>query len=150
MGAAAKLHKKLQPIAESSLHRGEELRGVIASTSAKVYGGKTYVIVVTSKRLVIQPTGAAWEPFGAPIPVHPEEIAEYEIRGWAERSLKGPFARLSRAGFRVNIKTLDDRPLELMGWTGEGWLGARLGGGQDQAAGVQALRDWLDAIDLGD
>lgn len=149
MSAADKLSKKLRPIAESSLHRGEELQGVVASSSAKVYGSKTFVIVVTDKRLVIQRTGPTWEPTGAPIPIHPDEIAEYEFRGMAPRLFRGPLAGLSRAGFRMNIRTFDDTPFELTGMTGSGIFG-RLGGGKPQAAGVEALREWLDALDFGD
>lgn len=147
MGAAAKLSEKLLPLAEASVHRGEELRGVVASTSAKLYGGKTYVIVVTDKRLVIRPTSPTWEPMGPPISLHPEEIAEYEIRGMAERLLRGPLAGLSRGGFVLRMKTLDERPFELMGWTGEGPF-SRLGGGQPQSEGVAALRQWLESIEM--
>jgi hypothetical protein len=145
MGAADKLAEKLRPIAESSLHRGEDLRGVLATTSAKVYGGKTFVLVITSKRLVVQPTSSTWVPTGAPMPIHPDEIARYELRGWSEDALRGPLKKLSQRGFRLNIKTTDDRPFELMGWTG-----GRLGGGEQQSAGMAALRDWLDALDLED
>lgn len=145
MSSSEKLAEKLQPIAESSLHRGEELRGVLATTSAKVYGGKTFVLVITSKRLVIQPTSSTWVPMGAAIPVHPEEIATYELRGWTENIFRGPLKRMSDKGFRLNIRTTDERPIELMGWTG-----GRLGGGDGQAAGIVALREWLDGLDLED
>lgn len=145
MSASEKLAEKLQPIAESALHRGEDLRGIVATTSAKIYGGKQFVLVVTSKRLVIQPASTNWTPYGAAMVIHPEEIAEYELRGWSENALKGPLKRLSQKGFRLNIKTTDDRPFELMGWTG-----GRIGGGEQQAAGMVALREWLGALDLED
>ncbi len=149
MASADKLHEKILPVGESTLHRGEKLLGVVAATSAKLYGGKTYVIVVTDKRLVFQPTGAGWEPMGRAIPLHPDEIEEYEMRGMAPRALRGPLKGFSKGGFRVDIKTTDDRPFQLMGWTGEGPLG-RMGGGKAQSEGVAALSDWLDAIDMGD
>lgn len=149
MGAADKLSAKLLPLAESSVHRGEELRGVVAATSAKLYGGKTYVIVVTDKRLVIRPTSPTWEPLGPPISLHQEEIAEYSIDGMAERVLRGPLSAISRGGFVLRMKTLDDRPFELMGWTGEGPF-ARIGGGEPQSKGVAALREWLESIEMED
>ncbi|MFT4049425.1 MAG: hypothetical protein QM648_06240 [Solirubrobacterales bacterium] len=145
MGASEKLAEKLDPIAQSLVTPSEELRGVIATTSAKVYGGKTFVVVVTDKRLVIQPTSSTWVPTGDSMTLRPHEIEEYEIRGWSENALRGPLKRFSEKGFRVNIKTTDDRPFELMGWTG-----GKLGGGERQAAGVAALRAWLDAIDFDD
>ena len=120
MGGSGTLAEKLQPIAESCLHRGEELQGFVASTSMKLYGGKPYVIVVTDKRLVFQQTTTTWTPIERPMPLHPEEVAEYEIRGMVERVLRGPLAPLSRAGFVMQIRTTDDRPFQLMGWTGKG------------------------------
>lgn len=145
MGASGKLAEKLQPIAEARLHRGEELRGVLATTAMKLYGGKTYVLIVTDKRLVIQPTTRTWEVLGTAIPIHPDEIASYELRGMAERTLRGPLARFSRVGFVLKIMTTDQRPYDLMGWNG-----GKLGGGELQSAGVAALDAWLDALDFGE
>ncbi len=127
---------------------GEDLRGLcIASQQKGMFKGGAVVIGVTDHRLLIQPLHRRGNPDGSIRSITPEQVASAKAGpaggGWLEVDA----VVLDHAAVRLQIQTTDGEKLKLMLMRGEGKLLGKLGGGEAQRQGVQALGAWFQAID---
>lgn len=100
------------------------------------------VIVVTDDRLIVQGMTRKFGLDGEPISLPPERIADARAEGggggWPEIGA----AIMDKASVALELRTRDGEKLKLLMMQAEGPLG-RLGGGETQRQGVQALGDWF-------
>ncbi len=127
---------------------GEGLRGLcVASQQKGMFRGGAVVIGVTDHRLLIQPLDRRGNPDGSIQSITPEQVASAKAGpaggGWLEVDA----VVLDHAAVRLQIQTTDGEKLKLMLMRGEGKLLGKLGGGEAQRQGVQALGAWFQAID---
>jgi hypothetical protein len=137
---------KLRPHLESLLDPGEALLGICACSQQKsLFKGGAVAIGVTRDRLIVQPLSRRGEPAGDALSLAPGDIASADAEGagggWPEI---GP-AILDHAALRLRLRLADGEKLNLMLMRGEGALGlGKLGGGESQRRGVEALAAWFE------
>ena len=144
----ADLDSKYRPGLESQLQSGEELRGVcVASQQKGLFKGGSVAIGVTNQRLLVQSLDRRGRPDGEPLSLTPEQIADAKAGpaggGWVNVDA----AILDHAAVRLQIKTTDGEKLKLMLMRGEGAMLGKLGGGEPQRLGLEALAEWFRGID---
>jgi hypothetical protein len=125
---------------------GEELRGLcVASQQKSMFKGGAVAIGVTDSRLLIQPLNRRGDPDGPVQSIAPEQIASAKAGPAGGEWLNVDAVVLDHAAVRLEIKTTDGAKLKLMLMRGEGKLLGKLGGGETQREGVQALGRWFEA-----
>jgi hypothetical protein len=128
------------PPLRAALAAGEELRGVYVATQSKVFSGRAVVLGVTDARLLLLGLDRRGQPAEAPRAL---DVAEASVGGLAGASLDPAAWLIDGAGLRLTLRTTEGERLKLRLLSGgAGWTG-RLGGGEDQAAGVRALANRL-------
>jgi hypothetical protein len=136
---------KLRPHLEGLLEPGEQLEGVCACSQQKgLFSGGAVALGVTGGRLIVQPLDRRGDPDGEAQPLVPEDIAEAKAEGagggWAEIGA----AIMDQHAIKLTLKTTAGEKLRLMMMRAEGGgLMAKLGGGEGQRQGVQALGHWF-------
>jgi hypothetical protein len=143
----ADLDSKYRPEFEARLGSGEELRGIcIASQQRGVFKGGAVTIAVTTQRLLVQSLDRRGEPDGEPLSIAPGQVAAAKAGpaggGWFDVDA----AILDHSAVRLEIKTTDGEKLKLMLMRGEGAVLGKLGGGEPQRLGLEALADWFSRI----
>lgn len=137
---------KLRPHLESLLDPGEALEGICACSQQKsLFKGGAVAIGVTRERLIVQSLNRRGDPDGDSLSLAPGDIASAEADGagggWPEI---GP-AILDHAAMKLRLRLADGEKLNLMLMRGEGSLGlGKLGGGESQRRGVEALAAWFE------
>lgn len=138
------LGDKLRGAVEPALEPGEELRGVCVASQVSMFKGRQVAIGVTDRRLVVQGMTRKFGPDGDPISLPPERLADASAEGagggWADIGA----SIMDKAAVTLKLKTTDGEKLKLTMMRGTGPLGG-LGGGEDQAQGVDALGQWFAA-----
>jgi hypothetical protein len=141
----ADLGAKLLPLAQGLLEPGEELRGaLVASQQTSFFKGRQAAVAVTDRRLVVQGMNRRFEPDGEPTSLPPERIAAASADGAGEGWFTVSAAVMDGAAVVLKIRTTDGQKLKLHLMRGTGAL-AKLGGGEVQRQGVEALAAWLAA-----
>ena len=121
---------------------GETLRGTVAATQSKGFGGSLYGIGVTERRLIIQPFDRKIEPKGPPTVVAGREaLAAADLSGAGDGWLTAPTLILSAASVTLRVRADGGEKFKLMMMRG----GSKLTGGDAQEAGVLALVELLSA-----
>jgi hypothetical protein len=139
---SGEFHDRMRTMVEPLLTTDEVLEGVVAGTHRKTFSGRTVAIVVTSRRLLVQPLTRRLDLDGAPTVIEPEELAKASavVAGSEWWNTEYP---VTDAAFTVRLRTADGTKLTLdLMRGGDGLLG-RLGGGAAQEAGVAALAAWM-------
>jgi hypothetical protein len=140
------LDAKYRPHLESQLAGGEELRGLcVASQQKSMFKGGAVAIGVTEKRLLIQPLDRRGDPDGPAESVMPEQIASAKAGGAGGGWWSVTTGILDHAAVRLEIKKADGEKLKVMLMRGEGKLLGKLGGGDAQRQGLDALAEWFRA-----
>jgi hypothetical protein len=126
---------------------GEELRGLcVASQQKSMFKGGAVAIGVTESRLLIQPLDRRGNPDGPVQSIAPEQVASAKAGpaggGWVNVDA----VVLDHAAVRLEIKTTDGEKLKLMLMRGEGKLLGKLGGGETQSQGLDALGKWFEGV----
>jgi len=135
---------KHSPQLSERLEAGERLDGVLAANQQlSPFSGRAVAIGVTDRRLLIQPLDRRGEAKDEPISISPADLigADGGPAGGGWITL-GSIV-LDHAAVRLKLRTADGQKLKLMLMSGSGGLG-RLGGGESQRAGAEALGRWLD------
>jgi hypothetical protein len=144
----ADLDSKYRPQFESQLDSGEELRGIcIASQQKGLFKGGAVVIGTTDRRLLIQPLDRRGEPDGPSQAIAREQIASAKAGPAGGEWFNVDAVVLDHAAVRLQIRTTDGEKLKLMLMRGEGKLLGKLGGGEVQRQGLEALAEWFSGIE---
>ena len=115
----------------------------VASQQKSMFKGGSVVIGVTDRRLLVQSLDRRGNPVGEPLSLTPEQIASAKAGpaggGWFNVDM----AILDHAAVRLEMRTTDGEKLKLMLMRGEGRLLGKLGGGEGQRRGLEALAEWF-------
>jgi hypothetical protein len=137
---------KLRPHLESLLRPGETLDGVCACSQQKgLFSGGAVALGVTQHRLLVQPLNRRGDPEGEATALTAADIADAKAEGggggWAEIGS----AFMDKHAVRLTLRTTDGEKLKLAFMRGEGGGPmAKLGGGEGQRRGVEALGRWFE------
>jgi hypothetical protein len=140
----ADLDAKLRAAVAPLLEPGEELRGVCVATQQSMFKGRQVAIGVSDRRLLVQGMNRKFAPDGEPVLLPPERIAAASVDGAGNGWLEVGSAILDQAAITLKLRTGDGEKLKLTLMHGSGPLG-RLGGGETQRQGVEALGAWFSA-----
>jgi hypothetical protein len=144
----ADLDSTYQPHLESQLEAGEELRGVCAASQQKgLFKGGSVAIGVTERRLLVQPLNRRGRPDGESLSIAPEDVASAKAGGAGGGWWNVSAGIMDHAAVELRIETTRGEKLKLMMMRGEGALLGKLGGGEPQRRGVEALADWFRGIE---
>jgi hypothetical protein len=136
------LGDKLRAAAEPLLESGEVLAGVCVAAQVSTFKGRQVVLATTDRRLIVQGMNRKFESDGPPISIPPERLAEAKVDGAGDGWVTLSAVIMSGAAVTLRLKTTDGDKLKLMMMKGTGPL-AKLGGGEDQQAGIEALAGWF-------
>ncbi len=143
----ADLDSKYRPVLEAQLEQGEQLRGVcVASQQKSMFKGGAVAIGSTDRRLLIQSLDRRGEPDGPPRSIVADQIASAKAGGAGGGWWSVTTGILDHAAVRLEIRMNDGDKLKVMLMRGEGRLLGKLGGGEAQRQGLEALADWFGAI----
>ena len=133
----------MRPHLEAALESGETLEGICAAAQQSAFKGRSLAIGVTDRRLLLVPQDRRGRPTGELISIHPEEIADATAGGagggWAS---VGP-AIMDSAAITLQLRTTDGQKYKLNLMRGTGVFG-KLGGGESQREGIEALAGWFE------
>jgi hypothetical protein len=111
-----------------------------------MFKGGSVAIGVADRRLLVQSLDRRGNPDGEPLELTPEKIADAKAGpaggGWFNVDM----AILDHAAVRLEIRTTDGKKLKLMLMRGEGRMLGKLGGGESQRRGLEALAEWFSRI----
>jgi hypothetical protein len=140
----ADLDSRYRPHLSSLLSSGEELRGLLAASQQKgMFKGGVVVIGVTGERLIVQPLSRRGEPDGEAESLRPRDIASVST-GRTVGDALNPYEGLMDAwAAKLEIRKADGGKLKLALMRAEGGMMGKLGGGEGQRRGVEALAAWL-------
>lgn len=144
----ADLAAELRPFAERLVAEhapGEELLGACVATRQKAFSGWLVAIAVTPERLILQRVGkrTPMSADGPPDALTAAEIAKAKASGGGGWGTEVTSFLMDSAAVRLDLRTTDGERIRLMLMRGEGAGLGRIGGGETQAQGVQALGDWF-------
>jgi hypothetical protein len=142
------LESKYRPALADQLEAGEELRGLcVASQQKSMFKGGAVAIGVTDLRLLIQPVDRRGDPDGSPQSIRHGDVASAKAGGAGGGWWSVTTGILDHAAVRLEIKKTDGEKLKVMLMRGEGKLLGKLGGGEPQRQGLDALAEWFRAIE---
>jgi len=133
------------PIVDSLLTDGEQLRGWCLATEQSAFSGHTSVVGVTDQRLLVQAVDRKFRAKDALLSIRPDELAKASADGAGGGWWTASEAILDATALTVKLETTagDQRKLTLM--RGGGGMLGKLGGGEAQQSGIDALAEWLRA-----
>lgn len=144
----ADLDSRYRPHLESLLGPGEELRGLcVASQQKGLFKGGAVVLGVTERRLIVQPLSRRGEPEGEPESLTPQDITSAKAGGAGGDWWNVYAGIMDHAAVQLEIHNAAGRKLKLMMMRGEGGMLGKLGGGEPQRRGIEALAEWFRAIE---
>jgi hypothetical protein len=111
-----------------------------------MFKGGAVAIGVTDSHLLIQPLDRRGNPDGAVQSIATEQVASAKAGPAGGGWFTVDAVVLDHAAVRLEIKTTDGEKLKLMLMRGEGKLLGKLGGGETQREGVEALGRWFEGI----
>ncbi len=131
----------VRPALEGALEPGETLEGVCAAAQQSTLRGRSLALGVTDRRLLLAPQDRRGRPTGEVVSIRPDEITSAKAGGagggWASVGL----AIMDSAAVTLELRTADEKyKLNLMRGTG---VFGKLGGGDAQRQGVEALAAWF-------
>lgn len=147
MSASDRIAQVLQPLADGLLAEGESLRGVCAATEVKTFSAGSRAIVVTDRRLMVQPVDRHWKTKGEPRSIAPGDVAGVEVSGLGDGWQHTAISVADDAGHTVRLRLADGAKLKLMLMAARGKMLGPLSGGEFQARGSEALLTWLGGLD---
>jgi hypothetical protein len=144
----ADLDSKYRPQFEALLEPGEGLDGLlIASQQKGMFKGGAAAIGVTDRRLLFCELDRRGHPQGAPRTILPADLLDADAGGAGGGWPTVSSAIMDRQAVRLTLKLRDGEKLKLMLMRGEGSALGRLGGGEVQRQGVEALAGWFRRLD---
>jgi hypothetical protein len=142
----ADLDSKYRPVLEAQLESGEELSGLcVASQQKSMFKGGAVVLGVTDRHLLVQPLDRRGEPDGRVQAITKEQVASAKAGPAGGEWFNVDAMVLDHAAVRLQIQTTDGEKLKLMLMRGEEKLLGKLGGGEAQGQGLDALAEWFQS-----
>jgi hypothetical protein len=142
------LDAKYLPQLEALLAPAEELRGIcVASRQQGMFKGGTVALGITDRRLIIQPLNRRGDPEDEAESISTEQVASAKAGGAGGGWWTVETGILDHAAVRLEIRTTDGEKLKLMLMRGKGKVLGKLGGGEPQRQGLQALAAWFRGIE---
>jgi hypothetical protein len=135
----------LRPFAESVLEPGEVALGTCIASQQKTFSGWMVAIVVTDELLILQrlKKSKQLEADGPPLRLAASDIASAKTGSTGDEFANPTIAVVGALAVTLRLQTSDGQKLKLMiSRGGEGTIG-RMGGGQTQSEGVEALGHWF-------
>jgi hypothetical protein len=133
----------MRPHLEGALEPGESLEGICAAAQQSTFKGRSIALGVTDRRLLLAPLDRRGRPAGDIISISPEEVADVKAGdaggGWANVAT----AILDSAAVTLQLKTTRGEKYKLNMMLGSGIFG-KLGGGESQREGIDALGGWFE------
>ena len=133
----ATLREALQP----ALAQGEQLLAACAATQQKFFSGWMVAIGTTDRGLLLQRLDRKLQAEGPPIRIARADVVDYDAGGTTGAAFLS--ALLGPVSITLRIRTRDGQKHKFMLMPGGDGLMGRLGGGEAQRAGVEALGRWL-------
>jgi len=133
----------VRPRLESALDDGEQLEGVCAGSQQSTFKGRAVAIGVTDRRLMLMPLDRRGRPTEELISILPEGIASAKARGAGGGWANVVPAVMDSAAVTLQLKTTGGEKYKLNLMRGTGIFG-KLGGGEDQRDGMEALAIWFE------
>jgi hypothetical protein len=139
---------KLRPALEAALEPGEKLLGVCAASRQKgLLKGGAVALGVSDRRLLVQPLSRRGDPEGEPDAITPAEVASARAGGAGSEWFNVYAGLMDHAAVALEIRTTDGEKLKLTMMRGEGRVLGKLGGGEGQRRGIEALAGWFRDLD---
>ena len=132
------------PIVDSLLADGEQVRGWCLATEQSTFSGHTTVLAVTDQRVLLQAVDRKFRPKDDALSIRPDELAKASADGAGSNWWTATAAIMDSAALTVKLETTDGTKRKLTMMRGEGMFG-KLGGGDAQKQGIEALAEWLRA-----
>jgi hypothetical protein len=144
----ADLDSKYRAVLADQLDDGEDLQGVcVASQQKSMFNGGAVAIGVTDRRLLVQPLDRRGDPDGPADSIEAGQVSSAKAGGAGGGWWSVTTGILDHAAVRLEIKTTGGDKLKVMLMRGEGKLLGKLGGGEPQRQGLEALAEWFGAIE---
>jgi hypothetical protein len=133
----------MRPHLEGALDAGEMLEGICAATQQSTFKGRSLAIGVTDRRILLAPMDRRGRPTQEVISLLPEQIASAKARGAGGGWASVVPAVMDSAAVTLQLETTGGERYKLNLMRGTGIFG-KLGGGEAQQAGIDALGRWLE------
>ncbi|MFY9487214.1 MAG: hypothetical protein WAP35_00760 [Solirubrobacterales bacterium] len=137
------LDTTLKPIAEALLEPDEPLIGYCVGTRTAMFSGGAVAVIVSERRLIVQPLDRKMQSSGDAISMTPDQIADVSAGGGGGGWWTASAAIMDNVSVELKLRTTDGEKLKLLLMRGEGRVIGKLGGGETQRQGVQALARWF-------
>ncbi len=132
------------PILAGLLAPGETLRGWCLATEQTTFSGHTTILGITDRRLVLQAVDRKFGPKDDALSIAPGELARADADGAGGAWWTATAAIMDSAALKVKLETTTGTTRTLTTMRGTGMFG-KLGGGDAQQRGIDALAEWLRA-----
>lgn len=132
----------MRPHLEGALDPGETLAGVCAAAQQSTFRGRSIALGVTDRRLLLAPLDRRGRPAGEIVSIRPEEVAQAKAGGAGGGWMNVAPAILDSAAVMLELKTTGGEKYKLNMMKGTGMFG-KLGGGEAQRDGLEALANWF-------
>jgi hypothetical protein len=139
------LGTRLRAALEPLLAPDEQLRGVCAATQTGMFKGQLVAVGASDYRLFVQGVDRRFAPSGPPLVIGPGELAGASLDGGGDGWLNLSLIVLDQVSVTLRLKTTSGEKRKLMMMRGGSGVLGRLGGGEEQLQGLEALGQWLAA-----
>jgi hypothetical protein len=133
----------MRPHLGGALDAGETLEGVCAAAQQSTFKGRSLAIGVTDRRLLLLPLDRRGRPTDEVISILPEQIAGAKARGAGGGWASVVPSVMDASAVTLQLKTTDGERYKLNLMRGTGIFG-KLGGGEGQREGMDALGRWFE------
>ena len=133
------------PIVQSLLEAGEQRRGWCLATEQSTFSGHTTILAVTDRRLLVQAVDRKFRPKGDALAVLPGELARADADGAGSAWWTATAVVMDAAALTVKLETTAGEQRTLTMMRGGTSMFGKLGGGEAQQQGIEALAEWLRA-----
>ena len=139
-------HSRVRPLIEPILDPGEEVGGICAATQQSTFKGSLVALAVTDRRLILQKLDRKIQPAEVPVSIGTREVASASAEGAGGGWANVTASVMDGSAVTLKIKTTDGEKRKLMMMRGGDGMIGKLGGGEQQQAGIEALANWFAAI----
>ncbi len=133
------------PLLQSIVGNGEDLRGWCLATEQSAFSGHTTVVGVTDQRVILQAVDRKFRPKDDVLSIRPDELARVCSDGAGHGWWTATEAIMDAAALTVQFETTNGATRKLTMMRGGGGMFGKLGGGEAQQQGIDALAEWLRA-----